>query len=296
METGHLCACGSHSCPYRCPKCGSPYCSLPCYKTHSARCVAAFQSAQLAGVLHHEVVGEEEKKHMQAVLQRVHEQGAEELVDWDASARREEELLALLRAVEEDDFDETSIPAHIREEFLRDVHDGQALDLWQAWWDNGHGSSAIVDAASPLTLEVPPFAALSASPPSPELPLLLCDLLASYAFVCRRLNGDCTHAHALLQDICATLRVGKPPPSLASWRSLFVSSCTQRGGATEGQAFVALRDAQCLMKEVSHVLRALTELHGMVKGKAAQRKMIFFVSFVKSYRPDLSVFLLTLDV
>lgn len=57
---------------YECPRCAIAYCSVPCYRVHSERCVTAFEST-IAENLRGIYATETEKSRMQEVLNRIRE-------------------------------------------------------------------------------------------------------------------------------------------------------------------------------------------------------------------------------
>eukprot|EP00899_Mesostigma_viride_P007982 jgi/Mesvir1/17185/Mv07606-RA.1 len=71
---------------YACPRCNVQYCSLACYKNHSAACTEAFSRRQLAEEMRGTTAEPETRRRMMAVLQRV-------------AARGDDDPLALARDI-----------------------------------------------------------------------------------------------------------------------------------------------------------------------------------------------------
>lgn len=108
--------CGKQS-PYTCPKCGSLYCCLACYRAHSPQCVASFHEKALSAALSGEAVSDDVRERTEAMLQRQLLEHREEMED----LQEEEDLLTALALADREDFDPSMLPLHIRQQFESDA-------------------------------------------------------------------------------------------------------------------------------------------------------------------------------
>ncbi|KAL4452311.1 hypothetical protein ABPG75_007973 [Micractinium tetrahymenae] len=69
--------CRERPAEYTCPRCNARYCSLSCYKQHSDRCTEGFYRDAAVAELKSISAGEEERRHMVEILQRLHLQEVE---------------------------------------------------------------------------------------------------------------------------------------------------------------------------------------------------------------------------
>ncbi|KAA6364334.1 MAG: hypothetical protein EZS28_040139 [Streblomastix strix] len=76
VDIQYICHCGCKICPYRCPSCGAPYCSVNCYRTHSPSqgCAEAFFRRQVAEQLHSTKSSHDERITLEKTLQRIYEE------------------------------------------------------------------------------------------------------------------------------------------------------------------------------------------------------------------------------
>mmetsp|Transcript_10137 Transcript_10137/g.25712 ORF Transcript_10137/g.25712 Transcript_10137/m.25712 type:complete len:428 (-) Transcript_10137:144-1427(-) len=77
--TATKCAvCRNRDASYVCPRCSVQYCSLQCYRDHSAGCVDAFYRDNVTEELQSTKVSDEDRKEMMTILKRVHDTDVEE--------------------------------------------------------------------------------------------------------------------------------------------------------------------------------------------------------------------------
>lgn len=155
---------------YVCPQCSSPYCSLTCYKAHSENCTENFYKTHVEEHLKSESVSNEDRRKMIEILQRVRldDQGEED--------------------GEEPEIDLTKLTKEQLEHFERDLANGkihQLVEQWIPWWEQ-----KVTTDRPQAPKNLPALTTISITPPSPLLPNLIIDLLYSYAYVQRLMNGD----------------------------------------------------------------------------------------------------------
>jgi diphthamide synthase (EF-2-diphthine--ammonia ligase) len=109
--------CNSGAAKYSCPRCVMQYCSVACFKGHSVSCVARFHEENLVQLMRGEVVSSEVREAMNGALQREMEEAREE----QEEEQEEQDLLRVLEAVEQSDFDLKSFPLYLREQFEREM-------------------------------------------------------------------------------------------------------------------------------------------------------------------------------
>eukprot|EP01119_Soliformovum_irregulare_P017078 TRINITY_DN5026_c0_g1_i1.p1 TRINITY_DN5026_c0_g1~~TRINITY_DN5026_c0_g1_i1.p1 ORF type:complete len:282 (+),score=72.61 TRINITY_DN5026_c0_g1_i1:508-1353(+) len=89
---------------------------------------------------------------------------------------------------QEPEVDLTKLTKQQLEDFQRDITSGRIQDIleqWIPWWEQ-----KVTDDRPQVPKNLPALTTISTATPSPLLPFLLVDILYSYAFVQRLMNGD----------------------------------------------------------------------------------------------------------
>lgn len=162
--------CREQPAEYTCPRCNARYCSLECYKQHSDRCTEGFYRDAAVAELKGISAGEDERRRMLDILQRLHlqevegsgggssddEGSEEEGAEGGLSQQTLHRLLAKMQAaggeleVAAEDLTPQELAA-----FHRALADGElsgAVPPWQPWWlsedaarlELGAGGTALV--------------------------------------------------------------------------------------------------------------------------------------------------------
>ncbi|CAL5206709.1 unnamed protein product [Lathyrus oleraceus] len=204
---------------YTCPRCNSRYCSLPCYKSHSLRCIESFMKENVVQELQQMQPDEQTKHKMLEILKRFHSEEEMDNMDEDSfeDSTLSEETIEKILSGQEISFDDLSLEE--KKQFQRAIACGELSKMitpWDPWWSKHSARSirlskegtqlvqplseqeSLDDTESnkssevPLGPEVPlsPLNRLSSKEPSPLLTVHLVDILYSYCFTLRLYNGD----------------------------------------------------------------------------------------------------------
>ncbi|KAL7631300.1 UNVERIFIED_CONTAM: hypothetical protein RMT77_018396 [Armadillidium vulgare] len=194
---------------YTCPQCNVQYCSSDCYKSPSHQaCSEKFYKNLVEENLKATNSGEESKKKMVEILQRVHDneniEGTgvdEDILDSDD----DEDLSKRLKNVNLDDSDTVwaNLTESEKKEFLEMIKSGKTEDLippWEPWWDS---KSLIKDVTNPESkvvapfmescppiLSCPPLSQIMKNAPADCVPFNILNVLTSYIWTVRLFNGD----------------------------------------------------------------------------------------------------------
>ncbi len=144
--------CDENESKYICPRCEAPYCSLPCYKAHSADCLESFYKAQIDNELQSQKTSPEERKKLESILQRLKKIDQEDFSDEEEQddeqetpeqiAEREKyhRLQTLADNPDLDVSDLTPEEMALFEEFVKEQvkNHGENLDfqVWRPWWES----------------------------------------------------------------------------------------------------------------------------------------------------------------
>lgn len=199
---------------YKCPACLLPYCSLPCYRNHSAQCLADFH-AQSTNHLQGKNVSDLQKKQFQSILRDHHHRQND-----SEQHPIVEALETLVHQIHTHNLTYAQIlsrlPPPLRTRFSQQLRDGtlaSSIVPCTPWW---HSATTHPTTTHPTTTHpalptaaqylVPPRIALRKA--SPSLAFGLLDILAAYAFTLRIANGDFEDddlAHATLLSASSVL-------------------------------------------------------------------------------------------
>lgn len=165
---------------YECPRCNARYCGAACYRAHGVKCTEAFDRAAAADLLRAKPrPSEDERRRVEEMIRRVHEQAGE----------AEEELL--LDGLRLEDLDEAR-----RKRFAAFVARG--VEAWTPWWETAGGGDPApphrgIEAArewGPGAPPLPPPSRLGRLAAAPALVYCAADALFAYAFACRLYDGE----------------------------------------------------------------------------------------------------------
>ncbi|KAG8382545.1 hypothetical protein BUALT_Bualt05G0088500 [Buddleja alternifolia] len=217
-----FCRCEKQFSHYTCPRCNIRYCSLHCYKSHSVRCTESFMRDNVMGELQKLQPNEESKSKMLDILKRFHEEEETDGMDEDetGSSLSEETIQKILSG---GDLSFNDLSAEEKKHFQRAIASGELSKLiqpWEPWWlkpsakcislspdgtqliqpiakdellptsQNEVGSDQLHDIPPGPEIPLPPVTKLTASSPSPLLPVHLVDIIYSSCFTLRLYNGD----------------------------------------------------------------------------------------------------------
>jgi hypothetical protein len=292
--------CQEHQSRYTCPRCQAPYCSVDCYRNHTATatatasvasasvasaCTEGFYKNRVGSVLKLENV--EQKGKTQQLLNRQYEASNDETLSDDLY-----ELLLTLEEQEDDSLSQEQLlsmmsPA-LKDSFQRDLQDGKlnnlVLEPWHPWWkrelgsvdDNGPVSVLADDTNTTLDerlLRIPQlsFVRKDNSTP-PQLLYNLIDILYSLCWTLRLYHGARNASH-LSSEVSAAfvsnsfvLNKDARYNSLEQVLSECTASSTQQYPAGCNTRWTVLAE-DCASILVSHRLvgRALFEASDLLK-------------------------------
>ncbi|GER25662.1 RNA-binding (RRM/RBD/RNP motifs) family protein [Striga asiatica] len=321
---------------YTCPRCNIRYCSLHCYKSHSLRCTESFMRENVMEELQQVQSDENSKFKMMEILKRFHEEEeADSLDEEDSVSSFSEETIQKILSGGQINFDDLSIEE--KKHFQRAVASGELGKLiqpWDPWWlkpsakhialspDGTHLVHPIPNSESTSPEKwadvphgpespLPPVSQLTASSPSPLLPVHLVDIIYSYCFTLRLYNGDWgadpLDASTVVLTVSSVLgSAGKPQTVLEALLDCLERTCSpvykQMGGLKLGMRIVddvicllclggnalvcALCDMRRLVQKGERELKSekvdklrRAELRG--KLKSAERKIYFVMCWVR---------------
>ena len=212
------CACCGQPRIYQCPRCGAPYCSVECYKSHSTRCARLFEEEQVRSDLSTVSADLDTQNMMKDILVKLHKQetGEELLLDDSIQGEEDDELVpgvpngrleALAKGeLQLDDLVDAEVQA-IKASMLRDIQ----VEAWKPWWESedardvGLSSDGrrLVQPVDPDEGEevpspipagprepIPPLSRLTSKEPSDIILLHVLDVIYWYCLVLRLFNGD----------------------------------------------------------------------------------------------------------
>lgn len=199
--------CKRSAAKYTCPRCQIPYCTLDCYKGHSDRCTESFYQAQVEEELHSHRATGEERRRLERILAELNQLGDAGPGDEEEEEELEEQrLLALAERAERGDLQLEDLTAEEVAQFhseLRRGALGQALGVWEPWWqraavfefdlnamDEDVPSSPSLPRA-PAALVPPVHVCCAAGREAhPSVALTCLEVLYAYAHTMRAFNGD----------------------------------------------------------------------------------------------------------
>ena len=202
---------------YQCPRCGAPYCSVECYRSHSTRCARSFEEEQVRSDLSSVSADLDTQNMMKDILVKLHKQGSGEELPWDDLIQGEEDdevvpgvpnerLEALAKGeLQPDDLVDAEVQA-IKACMLRDVQ----IEAWKPWWESEDAREVGLssdgrrlvqpvhpdDEEEPSTIPagprepIPPLQTLTSKEPSGMILLHVLDVIYWYCLVLRLFNGD----------------------------------------------------------------------------------------------------------
>ncbi len=245
-------ACGARA-KYECPRCAIRYCGVPCYRKHSARCVAAFAAdgqAHLRGVTVSDVDRRKSNRTLRALIEEVDAgrcEDADKVVDVtgdsasDDQSSVEDVADALERLAEDLDAETVTfedalarLPAELAADFddmLLDGRIARLLPLWQPWWVAEDAElPPLPDMSKSL---VTPAAARKRA--SPIVAHSVTAVLCAYCYALRVYNGDwASDAGAFVRHLirhCSVLECDERYETDDSVLQAFVTRCESSGAA-----------------------------------------------------------------
>lgn len=237
-ETKSRCRiCSQHVSRYTCPRCQVPYCSVDCYRNHTATnsedvsdCTEAFYQNRVQSIQQLETREHNEDTHK--LLSRQYEQS---LVSEDDDVSTEE-LYTLLSALEEQQGDDnidqeqllSLLSPTLRATFEKDMQNGSlqklVLETWYPWWrrelgdgeddrDRDESSASMLQRTKKKSsrtlderlLKIPSFDFIRKSGPEPQLLFNAVDIIYSICWTLRLYHGAHNAASQLAMDAAATL-------------------------------------------------------------------------------------------
>ncbi|XP_010444303.1 PREDICTED: zinc finger HIT domain-containing protein 2-like [Camelina sativa] len=211
--------CNKQFSQYTCPRCNFRYCSLPCYKSHSVQCTESFMRENVNDELKQVRSDDQTKTKMLEILKRFHEEeedgGIDSITDDDDEGSiLQEEIMQRIMNGDEVSLDDLSLEE--RKGFQRALASGELskmIEPWDPWWlrasartiSLGRGGTQLVQCVEEeeeeevrVVSEIPrgpdtpliSVSKLSATNPSPLLPIHLIDIVYSYCFTLRIYNGE----------------------------------------------------------------------------------------------------------
>eukprot|EP00301_Raphidiophrys_heterophryoidea_P000616 c10308_g1_i1.p1 GENE.c10308_g1_i1~~c10308_g1_i1.p1 ORF type:complete len:421 (+),score=115.74 c10308_g1_i1:57-1265(+) len=251
---------------YTCPRCGTSYCSVVCYRAHNnGDCAQGLAKNNLNELLLSEKpVSSQEIGNMAKILKRVHQADSDD-ADPDAVLDDEDlQRLAELDISYEDLLDE--LTPEERSDFERVIQHGDDADLealgiraWSPWWRD---KSCLITEVSPddstpketppLLQHVPSFDSITQVPPSPALIAHVSQILYGYAFVMRRVNGEWLEHEDLVVEVllglCDAL-LGSPtvPQAPATAVNAALQKAVQGGWGSRDFAVLVIADIECIL-------------------------------------------------
>mmetsp|Transcript_35201 Transcript_35201/g.101366 ORF Transcript_35201/g.101366 Transcript_35201/m.101366 type:complete len:467 (+) Transcript_35201:27-1427(+) len=214
--------CQQYESRYTCPRCQCSYCSVECYRNHTAEmndegngspssaCTEMFFKNRVSSIL--ELEAKENKQSTEKMIQdHYHKLQSEEAAD-DIPDDQLYELLQLLEESQEGDlFDQQLIemmPPSLRSRFQQDIRNGKIYDgvieTWHPWWrrqlvgsrdDHSERESSCLETRAKKTLDerlliVPQFSSLCRKAPLPETLISnLLEIIHSFCWMLRLYHG-----------------------------------------------------------------------------------------------------------
>jgi hypothetical protein len=219
LEANPSCACCGQPRIYQCPRCGAPYCSVECYKTHSIRCASSFEEEQVRSELCSVSADLDTQNMMKDVLVKLHKQGAGGEIVWGDLIEGEEDdevvpgvpnerLEALAKGeMQLEDLVDAEVQA-IKASMLCDIQ----VEAWKPWWEcedvrqvrlSSDGRRLVQPVCPDDTSEeelstlpagprepIPPLSSLVSKEPSDTILLHVLDVIYWYCLLMRLFNGD----------------------------------------------------------------------------------------------------------
>ncbi|KAL8275903.1 hypothetical protein Esti_000165 [Eimeria stiedai] len=274
---------------YVCPKCRLLYCSLPCYKEHSARCVSAFYESEFAAAAAAAAPTAHEQRAFSKTLTRIHQQHQQEEGEEDKAVKSlglgsSDEEQALSDDAEGDEPQQQQQPQldQQRLQQLQQLAAAGTLDLehltrketkafFAAAKIQLHGFTFGLRVELPV-VEEPPHVCCRPTGPNPLLAMTLLQMLFAYAHCMRTFNGEVDElevqeAAAHFLSVARGLELKDAPPASAiaaidqtlQWAAQPPLSCTDSSFCE-----VCLSDASRLLSARDFALKATTEAAALV--------------------------------
>jgi len=228
---GRGCTYCQGSASYTCPRCSVNYCGLKCYQSEAHReCSEGFYKECVERELHGQGLGEESKKKMQDILQRVHRKEEEEEEEDVMDSDDEEEAEELEKRLEGVDLEDTSkvwssLTKEEKRQFQEMVTSGELVGLmpeYKPWWKHRVALKKIVEVGEeeeldetlkmscPTVCENIPGLRNVMKNPSSFIKFGLLNLLYGYAYAVKFFNGDYSavngaHFVEIIQLLASTL-------------------------------------------------------------------------------------------
>ena len=223
------CACCGQPPIYQCPRCGAPYCSVECYKSHSIRCASSFEEEQVRSELSSVSADLDTQNMMKDILVKLHKQAARGELGWDNLVQGDEDgeddeddedgevvpgvpnerLKALAKGeLRLDDLVDAEVQA-IKASMLRDIE----VEAWIPWWESEDVREVRLSSdgrrlVRPVVPDesgdeersptipagarepIPPLSRLLSKEPSETILLDVVDVIYWYCLLLRLFNGD----------------------------------------------------------------------------------------------------------
>jgi len=227
---GRGCTYCQGSASYTCPRCSVNYCGLKCYQSEAHReCSEGFYKECVERELHGQGLGEESKKKMQDILQRVHRKEEEEEEEDVMDSDDEEEAEELEKRLEGVDLEDTSkvwssLTKEEKRQFQEMLNSGELVGLmpeYKPWWKQRVELKKIVEVGEeeldetlrkscPTVCEKIPNLRNVLKNPSPFIKYGLLNLLYGYTYAVKFFNGDYNadngaHFVEIIQLLASTL-------------------------------------------------------------------------------------------
>jgi len=291
---------------YTCPKCSAGYCSLPCYKNHSGRCVENFQQENIVQMLKSQgkVSNETKKKMMETLLKFERDNPTNELMDESEEELDDDDIEQLQNLNLDGDFEAifSKLTPAQRREFQKALEDGMIgnwVDVWEPWWtrkpdmilpgldekeEEGHKYPQVIPALVKLNTII-------SDAPSPLLKYNLVNILYSYAYVMRLFNGDyrsdLADAISTVMALSCVLNENYICQStIEAMEKAVHTSLLPPVLGNKSFAIGVLEDISQILGYKQHVMAALSDLHKLFKEsklrrfKIYTRKVYFFLVWV----------------
>ncbi|KAJ3185696.1 hypothetical protein HDU85_001050 [Gaertneriomyces sp. JEL0708] len=295
--------------------------------SHST-CTESFYKESILNELQGQKVPDEQRRRMLQLLNKFESENDEGLDSDDELPDITERLAGLdLEHATTDEILQMLTPAE-RLQFESSVREGAAairtyVQIWEPWWTQPmrlvHDTSSLD--AIPTESQIPPIlpdikdvTALTRTQPNEDVLFNLIDIIASYVFIARFLNGevmeDSIESASLIWNVSRVLSSNKPFAfsSVGEAGSSVKMNILQNHtySATLHSFLLVLRDIRCLLSHHHFILSALSHMHQIfatahttAKGKhinepllprptrqrllASQRKVYFYLCLVKNH-------------
>lgn len=214
---------------YTCPRCNLRYCSLPCYKSHSARCLESFNRDNVVAEMRDLSASPDSRKRMMETLKRFHQEGEADFEDGmdlgnDDNIDAGRSVLSettVNKIASGEQIELTDLSLEEKKAFLQAVASGELSHMirpWEPWWLNPFAKNislnkqgnhlvqpvqrsnlcqskedstqGFFDVPPPPESPLPLLKQLTPVEPSPLLTVHLAEVLYSYCFTLRFYNGD----------------------------------------------------------------------------------------------------------